>query len=398
VEVNMRRADLEQQGRLVVAVRDITDRKRAEREHLELSAQLHQSQKLESLGSLAGGVAHDMNNVLGAILGLASANLERHPPGSPARQAFDTIAKAAVRGGKLVKGLLGFARQSPAEQRELDMNAVLLEEIRLLERTTLASVQLELDLAPNLRPILGDAGALTHAFMNLCVNAVDAMAGSGRLLLRTRNLDPDWIEVLVEDSGCGMSSDVLAKALDPFFTTKGLGKGTGLGLSMVFSTVKAHGGSLDIQSEPGLGTRVRASFPVCASAPSMALAAAGEAPGTRRSGLEVLLVDDDELVQAAVGSMLELLGHRVTVAPSGEAALAEIEGGYLPERVILDMNMPGIGGAGTLPRLRALLPSVPVLIATGRPDQKVLELMAAYPLVTLLPKPFGVEDLVPRLR
>jgi two-component system sensor histidine kinase EvgS len=398
VEVNMRRADLEQQGRLVVAVRDITDRKRAESEHLELSAQLNQSQKLESLGSLAGGVAHDMNNVLGAILGLASANLEQHPPGSAARQAFGTIAKAAVRGGKLVKGLLGFARQSPAEQRELDMNAVLLEEIHLLERTTLASVHLDLELAPDLRPILGDPGALTHAFMNLCVNAVDAMAGSGRLLLRTRNLDSDWIEVLVEDSGCGMSSAVLAKAMDPFFTTKALGKGTGLGLSMVYSTVKAHGGRLDIQSEPGHGTRVRASFPVCASAPSLALAAAGAVPDCPRSGLEVLLVDDDELVQAAVGSMLELLGHRVTLAPSGEAALAAIEGGYLPERVILDMNMPGIGGAGTLPRLRALLPSVPVLIATGRPDQTVLDLMAAYPLVTLLPKPFGVEDLIPHLR
>ena len=163
----------------------------------------------------------------------------------------------------MVKSLLNFARQSPTEEHELDMNAILREEVELLERTTLAKIRLEMDLASDLRPILGDASALTHAFMNLCVNAVDAMPENGTLTLRTRNVDNDWIEVLVEDTGTGMPREVLEKAMDPFFTTKGVGKGTGLGLSMVYSTVKAHRGQIEIQSEPGQGTRVRMRFPAC---------------------------------------------------------------------------------------------------------------------------------------
>ena len=230
---------------------DITDRKHAERENAQLHAQLLQSQKMESPGLLAGGVAHDMNNVLGAVLALASAHLTLEPEGSPAHRAFGTIQEAASRGGNLVKSLLNFARKSPAEQRALDLNALLLEEARLLERTTLAKVRLELDLAPDLRTVHGDGGALAHAVMNLCVNAVDAMAEGGTLVLRTRNVGEDLAEVRVEDTGCGMAPEVLARALDPFFTTKDVGKGTGLGLSMVYSTVKAHHGKLDIVSEPG---------------------------------------------------------------------------------------------------------------------------------------------------
>jgi len=167
--------------------------------------------------------------VLGAILGLASAHIENQPAGSTAHRAFGTIIKAAERGGKVVKGMLNFARQSPAEDREIDVNAVLREEVRLLERTTLSKVRLEMDLAPDLRAIRGDASALTHAFMNLCVNAVDALPENGTLALRTRNVDKDWIEVQVEDSGTGMGKEVLERALDPFFTTKEQGKGTGLG-------------------------------------------------------------------------------------------------------------------------------------------------------------------------
>ncbi len=383
-------------GRLVAFLQDITHRKQAEEEKVRLQAQLLQSQKLESLGTLAGGVAHDMNNVLGAILGLASAHVEAQPEGSPTRQTFETILKAAERGGKMVKSLLSFARQSPAEERELDMNEILREEVRLLERTTLSKVRLEMDLAPELRPIRGDASALTHAFMNLCVNAVDAMTEQGTLTLRTRNGDSDWIEVTVEDTGTGMPREVLEKALDPFFTTKAQGKGTGLGLSMVYSTVKAHRGELDIQSEPGLGTRVRLRFPACAVAKSPEPAAA---PGSEssRGALKVLLVDDDELIQSSVQAILEVLGHGVTAVFRGEEALAQLEAGLQPDLVILDMNMPGLGGAGTLPRLRALRPTVPVLLATGRVDQAALDLARAHAFVTLLSKPFTMKELQQQL-
>jgi PAS domain S-box-containing protein len=376
---------------LVMVVRDITERRRMELERRQLQAQLHQAQKMESLGSLAGGVAHDMNNVLGAILGMASMHAEQAPPGSDLERGLATITKAAERGGQMVKSLLNLARQSPAEAQLVDLNTILREEVRLLERTTLSQVRLELELAPGLRPILGDAAALTHAFMNLCVNAVDAMAGSGTLTIRTRNLDPDAVEVQVQDTGCGMTREVMEKALDPFFTTKGVGKGTGLGLPIVYSTVKAHQGLLELQSETGRGTLVRMRFPSCA--PAVPAAPAPEAqPEPGWGQLSVLLVDDDELVRNSIQALLEALGHSVTAAASGEEALARAAG-FEPDVVVLDLNMPGLGGAGTLPRLRALHPWVPILLATGRTDQTALNLVEAHARVRLLAKPFGLKEL-----
>ncbi len=378
---------------LVGVITDITERKRMEREQLLIEQKIQQSQKMESLGSLAGGVAHDMNNVLGAILGLASAHLENHPAGSPTHRAFGTIIKAAQRGGEMVKSLLNLARQNPAEQQELDLNGLLREEVHLLERTTLAKVRLHLDLAPDLHPIRGDAADLAHAFMNLCVNAVDAMPENGRLTLGTRNLEGGWVEARVEDTGTGMAPEVLEKALDPFFTTKEVGKGTGLGLSLVYSTVKAHGGTMELQSEPGRGTRVILRFPAAGvSAEPREPSGPQEILGGLPS-LKVLLVDDDELIQSSMQAVLELLGHRVILAPSGEDALAKLEAGLRPAVVILDMNMPGLGGAGTLPRLRALMPDLPVLLATGRADETARDLTQAHAGVTLLAKPFSMGDL-----
>jgi PAS domain S-box-containing protein len=386
---------LEIQGeRHVISItRDISALRQAEAERATLQAQLQHAQKMESLGGLASGVAHDMNNVLGAILGLASANLEMHPVGSPTYQAFDTITRAATRGGKMVKTLLGFARQNPAEAKDLDLNALLREELRLMEATLLARVRVELDLAPGLRLMRGDAAALTNAFMNLCVNAVDAMPESGTLTLRTRNLASGWLEIQVEDTGCGMAKEVLAKALDPFFTTKVQGKGTGLGLAMVYGTVKAHQGQLELHSEPGQGTRVTLRFPACEpDTVVLPPPAPGPAAPPNRARA-VLLVDDDELVQHATVALLEVLGHQVTLASSGEEALAQLDTGWLPDLVILDLNMPGLGGAGTLPRLRTLRPTLPVLLATGRADQTAMDLVAAHPGVTLLSKPFDLVEL-----
>ncbi|WP_306600084.1 PAS domain S-box protein [Geothrix sp. 21YS21S-2] len=380
----------------VALILDITERRQAEAQRQVLSAQLQQTQKMESLGSLAGGVAHDMNNVLGAILGLATAHLEVQPPESPAHQAFDTITRAAVRGRELVKSLLAFARRSLAEDTELDVNAVLMDNVRILERTTLSRVQLELALAPALRPMRGDPGALAHAFMNLCVNAVDAMPQGGTLALRTRNVGDAWIEVQVEDTGAGMAPEVLEKALDPFFTTKGVGKGTGLGLSLVYSTVKAHRGVLELKSWPGQGTLVAMRFPACEAAPAPSAASGASAARPGQGTLQVLLVDDDELIQTSTGILLGILGHGIAAARSGEEALALLESSS-PDVVILDMNMPGLGGAGTLPLLRALRPDVPVLLATGRVDQTALDLVEAWPRVTLMSKPFSMEELQERL-
>lgn len=383
--------------RMIGLNQDITEKKMAEEEKKRLQVQLQQSQKMESLGVLAGGVAHDMNNVLGAILGLASAHIGTLPYGSPLHRALDTICKATERGGQMVKSLLSFAHQSEAEFRALDLNALLKDESSLLERTTLARIRTQMDLEPSLRPILGDAGALTHTIMNLCVNAVDAMPESGTLTLRTRNLDPGWVEVSVEDTGTGMSKEVQEKALEPFFTTKDSGKGTGLGLSMVYTTVKAHRGHMEIQSEVGKGTRIMIRIPVFErECPSLAISPPVESTSAQK-GMEVLLVDDDELVQCSTQTILEVLGHRVYLAESGEAALAMFESGFQPDLVILDMNMPGLGGAGTLPRLRKMNSRVPVLLSTGRADERAQALISAFPGVTLVSKPFGLRELQKQL-
>jgi PAS domain S-box-containing protein len=382
--------------RFVLMHEDISQRRHEEQVKAVLQAQLQQSQKMESLGTLAGGVAHDMNNVLGAILGLASAHIGTQPFGSPLHQVLDTICKATERGGKMVRSLLSFARQSPAENNKLNMNAIIKEQVALLERTTLAKVRLEIDLEENLRPILGDASTLTHAFMNLCVNAVDAMPENGTLTLHTRNVDNDWIEVVVEDNGTGMPKEVLDKAMEPFFTTKGIGKGTGLGLSMVFSTVKAHRGQMAIESEPDKGTRVMMRFPACEQEAQVQAAATAVTEPTLipHGTMKVLLIDDDDLIRSSVQAILEVLGHTsVNTAQSGEEALALLEAGFEPDLVILDMNMPGLGGIGTLPRLRMLRPDVPVLLATGRVDQTALTLASVHRGVTLLSKPFGLREL-----
>jgi len=380
------------------SLQDLTERRRAEEDGAKFKAQLQQAQKLESLGLLAGGVAHDMNNVLGAILGLASAQLEGPPPANPPRQAFEIIIKAAERGGKMVKSLLNFARTSPLEERDLDLNQLLQEEVSQLLSATLSRIQLKLDLAADLRSIRGDASALTHAVMNLCINAMDAMPNSGTLTLRTANVDNDWIELRVEDTGSGMSREVLDKALDPFFTTKGVGKGTGLGLSLVHSSVTAHRGQIEIQSDPGQGTCVRLRLPALKRqsiapepVPSTALEVAG-------GGLHVLLVDDDELVRVAIQMILKGLHHSATMVASGEEALAQLQAGLQPDVVLLDMNMPGLGGSGTLPRLRTLRPVLPVFLITGCADQAALDLVAAHPGVNLLAKPFSLEDLQRSLR
>ena len=378
---------------VIATVLDITRRKGAEEARLNLLSDLQQSQKMESLGLLASGIAHDMNNVLGAILALSSVNLLAQPKDSPTFLAFETISEAAVRGGAMVKRLLSFARRHPSEKWDLDLNAILQGNAQMLESSTLSKINLVLDCVPDLHPIHGDGYALGNVVINLCVNAVDAMPETGTLTLRTRNVDPGWVEVSVEDTGSGMSKEVLAKAFDPFFTTKEAGKGTGLGLSLVFSTVKAHDGQVELQSEPGRGTAVRLRFPALAT-PSPAPEPLPEIPAAAASApLKVLLVDDDELVLRSTQMLLEALGMPTVIAWTGEEALEKIQAGYLPDVVILDLNMPGLGGAGTLERLRELCPQVPVLLATGRADEVALEVVAAHPRATLLPKPYSVGDL-----
>ncbi len=393
VESHIQTVEVRDHKAFLAIVNDISDRVRQEEERRQLARQVAQSQKMESLGSLAGGVAHDINNVLAAILALASVHKQKSPEGTPMARDMETITKACQRGATMVKGLLGFARQGLSEEREIDLNLLVLDALTLLERTTLQKIRLVKDLAQGLHPVKGDAAALNHGLLNLCVNAVDAMPDGGTLTLRTRNGDAGTVVLEVGDTGTGMPKDVLDKALDPFFTTKPQGKGTGLGLSLVFGTVKAHGGNMEIKSAPGQGTTVVVRLPVCRvrlKEPSLI-----ENPRSAQSqrALHILLVDDEDLVHRSVPTMLEALGHRTTGVLSGEEALARLEAGFALDVVILDMNMPGMNGAETLQRLRKIRPEVPILLATGRADQLVLDLINAHRGVALLAKPYGLDDL-----
>lgn len=375
-------------------VQEMFDHRRSEEERRRVEADLLQAQKMESLGRLAGGVAHDMNNVLAAILALASVNSRNMTPADPLHNDLHTIEEAAIRGGKMVQTLLDFARKGAIEERDLDLNILLNAEVKLLaQKTNIAGVQLELDLETYLRPIQGNDDALSHAFMNLCVNAVDAMPDSGTLTLRTRNVDNNWVEVMVEDTGVGMSKEVLEKAFEPFFTTKPAGKGTGLGLAMVYNTIKAHKGQVELQSEPGNGTRVRIQFPAKMSMGQVPEPIPEPRAEPKMGPMKILVVDDDDLVLRSTRLMVSALGLTAVTASDGEEALAKIEEGFRPDVVILDLNMPGLGGAGTLRHLRSICPDIPVLLATGRADDFAMDLIRNHPKVTLLAKPFSYGDL-----
>ena len=382
--------------RIIGINRDRTRQVETDAEQRRLLMELQHADKMESLGSLAGGVAHDINNVLAAIMGMASALRETAPGREPRAQALDTITRACSRGRDVVKSLLYFSRKDLEDVAQVDLNLIAREMVQLLSHTTLQRVGITTDFQDPLGLIQGDAGALSHALINLCVNAVDAMPGGGKLLLRTRNLGNRWIELLVEDSGSGMPREVLEKAMNPFFTTKPQGKGTGLGLAMVYSTVKAHQGQMEIRSEPGRGTSIRMRFPAALPA-GLPEPAPEVPPGSQARSLQVMLVDDDDLIRESTEALLEILGCETTALASGEEALGRLEAGAQPGIVILDLNMPGLGGAGTLPRLRALRPALPVLLATGRVDQAALELVEADPLVFLLSKPYSMRELQAQL-
>jgi len=383
---------------------DITEQRRNEEERVSLLSQLTQLQKMESIGSLAGGVAHDMNNVLGAILGIASAHAEKFDESDSTRRAFETIAKASLRGRDVTKGLLSFARKDTLNRVPIDLNAMAMEVVQLLSATTLKKVQVVPELQPLLPTIHGEPGAIRNALMNLCVNAVDAMAATpngGKIIITTR-VTPGgntggMVEISVNDSGCGMPPEVLRRAMDPFYTTKGVGKGTGLGLSIVYGTMKAHGGSVAIESEVFVGTVITLSFPVAVEE-TKAHEALGDAKHSASVlGLKILVVDDDPLMRESLSDVIVVLGHVPLLEAGGLAALARLETGYSPDVMILDMNMPGMNGVETLWQVLALRPKQKVILCSGHPSEDAARIRANNPRVHILGKPFRIDELRERL-
>ena len=402
VEIHSSAFFFHDQKRFLAVVRDLTEQEKtavalhaAEGEHLRLEAELEHARKLESLGSLASGVAHDMNNVLAAIQSVTEvmqSNLSLDPRGF---KALETIAKATLRGRNLVKALGDFGRKELQAAEAVDLNRIIEDGVKRLDLTRAQQVNLVLELQEPLPPLLGERSPLGNALMHLCDNALEAMPAGGSLSIRTRSLGAAQVELVVTDTGTGMPAETLNRALEPFFTTKPAGS-TGLGLAMVHGIVKAHGGSLHLQSQVGSGTTVRLLLPALPASSSFLQEPAP--PAARGRALKVLLVDDDELIRDAVPPMLEIYGHSTVTAAGAQAALELLEQGLEVDLVILDLNMPEMDGAQALPPLRALRPQLPVLIATGFLDAATEEFLRGHSRVQTLSKPFTMNELEARLR
>lgn len=379
--------------RVIGINRDRTEQVEGEAERRRLQSELHHVEKLESIGSLAGGVAHDMNNVLAAILVSAETLREKCAEGDPMAKALDVILHAGGRGRDLVKALTDFARKGLGETSIFDLNEVVRKEVELLRQTTLKRVQVVMDLDASIPMIRGVASDLGGSIMNLSVNAVDAMPDGGTLTFRSKALPEGWVELTVSDTGHGMPPEVLTRAMEPFFTTKPVGKGTGLGLSRVYGTVRAHGGTLNLLSEAGGGTSVILRLPTGQEPEARTDAPGPSKPDAPTTSMRILLVDDEGIILETVPALLDALGHRVETASLGELALQRLQTDPNFDLVILDHNMPGMTGAETLVHLRRMCPSLPVLLSTGYMDAGTEDLLSRVPRVWTLKKPYSTKDL-----
>jgi len=249
---------------MISTVWDVTGQVAREEERRTSEAQLHQIRQMDNLGLLAGGVAHDINNVLGSILALATVHQRKAEAGSPLQRNMETIAKACLRGGALVESLRGIARTDLRGAGPVDLNALLRAELRQLKPNLPPAIRLAEDLVDDLPTLSGDQAALSHAIRSLCTNGIEAMPEGGTLWVRTRQEGADAVVVEVEDGGVGMGPEALQQAMAPFYSTKQSTTGTGLVLTLVSGTVRSHGGTIVLQSEPGRGTLARLRFPAIA--------------------------------------------------------------------------------------------------------------------------------------
>jgi len=377
----------------------------------DLEERLRHAERLDAIGQLAGGVAHDFNNQLGGILGYAELLASRLPEGQE-REWAAGIAKAVTRASGLTRQLLAYARRGNYSREPVDIHALCGETARLLERSIDKRIRIELDLGADSAVVIGDPSQLQNALLNLAINARDAMPEGGTLSFSTRDAviggegtayggegaedgpnERSAVEVAVSDTGTGMDSEVKKHLFEPFFTTKGPGKGTGLGLAAVYGTVRSHHGTVAVDSVPGRGTRIALLLPLAkgleSPADSSPLPAGGE-----RAGGAVILIDDEEPIRETGMRMLEDLGYEPIVcwdAASGLQAFAALKGRVA--LVILDMVLPGSSGKEIFASIRSMDPAAPVLISSGYSldgdARSLLEAGAAG----FIQKPFGKAEL-----
>jgi two-component system cell cycle sensor histidine kinase/response regulator CckA len=358
--------------------RDVTERIAAEEERRRLEQQIRQGQKLEAIGALAGGVAHDFNNILQAILATASMARLKSPIESPAMDEIKQIESAAQKAADLTRQLLAFSRQQVLQRRSVSLSALVVDFLRMLRRVIGEDVTIILDSTEDAMVVRADPGQLEQVILNLCVNARDAMLEGGEIRIATKIVYLDsafasthpgiqpgqFVRLTVSDSGHGMDRPTIERIFDPFFTTKPVGKGTGLGLSTVYGIIKQHGGAIDVQSEVGRGTTFLVYIPRHDGPVEQRQ---GNSTQPAPNGTElVLLAEDDQLVRTLAVRILESAGYRVLAARDGEEAiaLAKLHKEDI-KLLLLDVVMPRCGGPAVEAQVRGFMSHAKVLFTTG---------------------------------
>jgi signal transduction histidine kinase/CheY-like chemotaxis protein len=406
----------EGQGRAVhiAAIRDITERRRAEEERRKIEEQMRHTQKLESLGVLAGGIAHDFNNLLMAILGNTDLALLRLPPSAPARENLEEIVRASHRAADLCQQMLAYSGKGRFVVELLDLSAVVREMIHMLQVSISKKAVLRCDFAERIPAVEGDATQLRQVILNLITNASEALGEqSGSITLSTGHRECDrayladcilgadaregpYVFVEVRDSGCGMDAATLPRIFDPFFTTKFTGRG--LGLAAALGIVHGHTGALKVASEPGKGSTFTVLLPAAAG-PAASPRSDQPSAGSWQGSGTVLLADDEEMIRAAGREMLEWLGFRVLTARDGVEALERFRdsaGGVVC--VLLDLTMPRMNGDEAFQELRRIAPDVPVVLSSGYTQQDVARRFPGRGPAGFIQKPYTLDRLREVLR
>ena len=392
---------------LLTVVRDISARKRAEAARREFEARLAQSRKMEALGQLAGGVAHDFNNILTGILGFA--DVIRRSSADPAAVGFGgEIVQAASRARDLVRQILMFSRRQPAERRPVRLGDVVREALQLVRGSAPPAVRVTARVPDELPYVLADATQLHQVVMNLCTNAVQAMGEAGGELevsVGPTTVGPDFarrhpplkagecVRLRVADTGPGMPQAVLDHLFEPFFTTKAPGVGTGLGLSVVHGVVQTHDGAVVVETRPGAGTTFDVYLPTVGAPARNGDTAVSDQPRPT-SPRRVLFVDDEASITRLAQVMLKALGHTITACATpadGLAALtADPQAFHL---LITDLTMPGMTGVELARRVREVRPDLPIILSSGYADEVPADTLAALGITEVLPKPFQMQSL-----
>ncbi|MES2022401.1 MAG: PAS domain-containing protein [Pseudomonadota bacterium] len=393
-------------GRVIGAfhhARDISARLRAKAELEAAQEALRQSQKMEAMGQLTGGVAHDFNNLLTPIMGSLDLIHRKASLTDRETRLVEGALQSAERAKTLVQRLLAFARRQPLQSGAVDLGELVRGMSDLVDSTSGPHIRVRLDLAEGLPPALADANQLEMAILNLCVNARDAMPDGGTITIAASagiaspdetSIDPGFVTLSVIDTGTGMDEETLRRAVEPFYSTKGIGKGTGLGLSMVHGLASQLGGSMHISSEVGLGTRIDLVLPISA-APDLAASPTEIAQGSAMPAMRgrALLVDDEPVVRMATADMLENLGYETIEVSAAAEAEQRLAGGEPFDLVVTDHLMPGMSGADLAFVIRERWPHIPVLIVSGYAE--VEGISADLPRLT---KPFREAELAEAIR